>query len=117
MMLNGRNVFDLRPRTMVFCAVGLAFLLSALIFSLPGMRDLEWKLADIWAMQTLRHSISDSVAVIGIDENLFEEEELSWPLDKNVYAEILSWCDTMGARGVAFDLQFTDELYDCGRTD
>lgn len=103
--------------------LGLAsWLLAALLFSIPGLDSLEWKVLDVWAAkaygrQATERPVSSNVAVIEIDEGLFENQHLSWPLDKNIYGDLLDYLDTMGAKAAVFDLLFTENLSDCGKGD
>jgi adenylate cyclase len=106
-----------------FAVLGLACWVAAVaLFSVPGISSLEWKLLDVWAVQAygerdIGRNLSAQVAVIEVDEGLFENQHLEWPLDKNIYGDLLDYLDTMGAQAAVFDLLFTDNLSDCGKGD
>ena len=99
-----------------------SWVLATAFFSLPLFDSLEWKLQDLWAERAYGSNpkdrpISPDVVVIKVDEGLFENMGLAWPLDKNVYGDLLDYLDTLGAQAVVFDVLFTENLNACGNSD
>ncbi|MFP4013529.1 MAG: CHASE2 domain-containing protein [Chitinispirillaceae bacterium] len=93
----------------------VAFCLSALLYSFPSINVIEWRLADLWATSRYGNSVDEKVAVIGIDEAIFEE--FDWPLEKDVYGDLIAFLDEAGAEVIAFDIIFSDNLDACGKSD
>ena len=101
-----------------FALAGLAaYLLAGLLWLLPGVQQLDWFLLDHYAQRLHGSRQAEIVAVIGIDEALFEAEGVSWPLDKNIYGELLDFLDTLGASAVVIDIVFANDLGACGKGD
>jgi len=88
----------------------VTFTVSFLLFSIPGIAIYEWDLADIWARQSYGENVSDKVAVVGIDDDLFVVQDLKWPLEKDVYGELIFFLQEMGAKVIAFDLEFSHNV-------
>ena len=99
----------------IAAAAVTAYLLCVLVFSLPQIAVLEWRLTDLWAGVWHGRSENQNVAVIGIDEDLFELHE--WPLDKDIYGDLIAFLEDAGARAIVFDILFSDNLYACGKGD
>ena len=108
---------ETRKSIWVGLACIVAFVLSFLLFSMPAVRILDWRLADFWSTQEYGSTTSSSVAVIGIDEALFEEQGFDWPLEKDVYGDLIAFLVEMEAKVIVFDILFADNLYACGKGD
>jgi Adenylate cyclase, family 3 (some proteins contain HAMP domain) len=99
-----------------FAAAALvSFAVSALFFSFPSINVLEWRLADSWAQKAFGKRVSDKVVVIGVDEQLLND--FGWPLEKDIYGDLIGYLGDMGATGVVFDILFADNLDACGKGD
>jgi adenylate cyclase len=107
-----------RKKRMLF-GLGASFasslVICAALFSIPQINVLEWRLADFWAQQEYGSSIARNVAVIGIDEPFLKR--YGWPLEKDLYGDCIAYLSEMGARSVAFDIVFADNLDACGKGD
>ena len=108
-----------RRRKFILFSSGLffSFLLSLLIFGFLGGSILEWHLSDYWINKDYPKNVSKKVAVVGIDEDLFEKYKFNWPLDKEVYGELIYFLQEMGASVIAFDIEFTHNIDKCGKND
>lgn len=93
----------------------MAFCISTILFSFPTINVIEWRLADLWATSRYSESVDDKVAVIGIDEAIFDQ--FDWPLEKDVYGDLIAFLDEAGAEVMAFDIIFSDNLDACGKSD
>lgn len=93
-------------------AAGVSFALVALLYCVPQIRMLEWRLADHWARAQHGERVSPSVAVVGVDEEILRRH--AWPLDKGFYAELIDYLQEMGAAAIAFDIAFFDDLNGVG---
>jgi adenylate cyclase len=96
-------------------AAGVSFGVCLAFFSFPSVNVLEWRIADNWARQASNRTISHNVAVIGVDEKLLDEH--GWPLEKDIYGDLIDYLSEMGAKAVAFDIVFADNLDACGKGD
>lgn len=99
-----------------FAAAALvSFAVSSLFFSFHSIGVLEWRLADSWVQKAFGKKVSDKVAVIGIDEQLLND--FGWPLEKDLYGDLIGYLGDMGATGIVFDILFADNLDACGKGD
>ncbi len=96
-------------------AAGVSFTLVALLYCVPHIGVLEWRLSDHWARARHGGRLSPSVAVVGVDEETLRRH--SWPLEKDFYAELIAYLQEMGTAAIAFDIAFFDDLKDCGKGD
>jgi adenylate cyclase len=87
----------------------VVYLLVELLFLVPQFQSLEWKWFDTLVQLHQSGETSESVIAIGIDEGLFEEQGLNWPLDKNIYGELIDYLDQVGAKAILFDIMFTHQ--------
>ncbi len=93
---------------------GLFSAAAALLLSASGvLRPLEWKSYD----QRLRSSAADSrsvenTALLLIDQKsldyMEEEEGIGWPWPRSIYVPVIEYCRAAGAKGVIFDVLFTE---------
>jgi len=104
-------------RLLLGLGLSAAFSFSVVLaaFSIPAVGVIEWRLADLWAQKAHGRTISRHVAVVGVDEALLNQ--FGWPLEKDIYGDLVSYLFEMGAHAVAFDVLFADNLDDCGKRD
>ncbi len=107
--------FD-RNRFLVW-AVVVSFVIVTILFSIKGIGIYEWHLADFWARQNYGRNVAEKVAVVGIDDNLFQFGKYEWPLEKDVYGELIMYLEEMGAKVIAFDIEFSNNFQKCGDSD
>jgi adenylate cyclase len=93
----------------------VSFAVCLACFSFPSINVLEWRLADHWARQENGKTVSKTVAVVGIDEGLLDR--YGWPLEKDIYGDLIDYLEDMGAAAVVFDIVFADNLDACGKGD
>ncbi len=98
-------------------AMATSFAIISILFSIPGIRIYEWHLADFWARQNYPQSVATKVAVVGIDDNLFSFGKYEWPLEKDVYGELIMYLQEMGAKVISFDIEFSHNFQKCGDSD
>jgi adenylate cyclase len=106
-----------RKRRLAGLAIAAAVSFSAgfVFFSFPSVNVLEWRLADHWARRANGETVSRNVAVIGVDEKLLHD--YGWPLEKDIYGDLIDYLTEMGAKVIAFDIIFADNLDACGKGD
>jgi adenylate cyclase len=92
-----------------------SFITVAVFFSYPAIGVLEWRLADSWTKKQRTGKTSGKIAVIGIDEPFLDEH--GWPLEKDIYGDAVGYLTDMGAKAIAFDILFADNLEACGKED
>src|SRR5208337_4595064 len=99
-----------RKRRLVGLAIAAAVSFAAgfVFFSFPSVSVLEWRLADHWARRANGSSVSHNVAVIGVDEKLLQD--YGWPLEKDIYGDLIDYLTEMGAKVIVFDIIFADNL-------
>lgn len=120
-LINIQEIFNLPSEIRKYISISIsgivALAFSLLLFTLPSINILDWHLSDLWVTEEYGSTTSENVAVIGIDDALFEEEGFEWPLDKDVYGELILFLTEMGAKVITFDILFANNLYDCGKGD
>lgn len=94
-------------------AVSLSVTLIA--FSIPAISVLEWQMSDSWAREGYGHTVSNNVAVVGVDEEFLNTH--GWPLEKDLYGDFIDYLLEMGARVIALDIIFADNLESCDKND
>ncbi|MGM0444595.1 MAG: CHASE2 domain-containing protein [Fibrobacterota bacterium] len=87
-----------------------SFAFVALLFFIPAISVHEWRLFDFWMINEYPRSTAEDVAVVGIDEDLFEVMGFNWPISKDTYAEIILMLQEYGAEVMAFDVLFLDKI-------
>ena len=95
----------------------IVFLLVTLIFSFKDFGILEWKIADFWARSLYPKKVADKVAVVGVDDDLFTVQKYEWPLEKDIYGEVILYLQEMGAKVITFDIEFSHNFKRCGSSD
>ncbi len=92
-----------------FLAGAIAFLLS-----LSGvLQHLEWKSHD-WRLRTTLDPAAGSsqVALLLVDQASLDymekEEGIGWPWPRSIYVPVIEYCRSAGARGIIFDVLFTE---------
>jgi adenylate cyclase len=94
-------------------ALGLGFGLLVLILHGAGLfRTLEWKSWD-WRLRVLsdRELASPEMVILLVDQqslDFYEQDGLSWPWPRQLYAAAVQFCKTAGARAVVFDVLFSE---------
>jgi adenylate cyclase len=106
---------NVRRRYAVFLAFFISIVFTLVVFSIPSVKILEWRPADFWAARSFQGRIADKVAVVGIDEDFLNK--FSWPVEKDVYGDLIDFLSEMGVKAIVFDLLFSDNLYSCGKGD
>ena len=96
-----------------FLIGGIIFLLTMILYLLGVFKTWEWKTWD-WRLQLFAkpsHAGGDIVLVL-IDQKSLDvyadEQGLSWPWPREMYAYLLEYCHRAGARAVGFDLIFSE---------
>jgi adenylate cyclase len=73
---------------------------------------LEWKTWDWRVRNFAERRASESVAILLIDQTsltfLQREESIAWPWPRALYVPVVEYCRAAGARGVIFDILFTE---------
>jgi adenylate cyclase len=94
--------------------IGLAAAAVALALAMPGLLDgLEGRTWD-WRVRLLARGseASDRIVLILLDQKSLdwaaEENALSWPWPREVYALVADFCRRGGAKALAFDVLFTE---------
>jgi adenylate cyclase len=113
------NIYQIpRKKRMIFglgASLAVSWAFCAVLFSIPQIAVLEWRLADVWAQGAYGKTVSQEVAVVGIDEAFLDEH--GWPLEKDLYGDCIDYLTEMGARVIAFDVLFADNLEACDKGD
>jgi adenylate cyclase len=113
------DIYSIPPQKRRFFLLGLSalfsFVTAAVFFSSPAIGVLEWRVADYWTKKQRTGKTSGKVAVIGIDEAFLDEH--GWPLEKDIYGDAVGYLTDMGAKAIAFDILFADNLDACGKED
>lgn len=110
-----KNGFPPSQKTKLYWGTLLfSFVFVALIFFIPSIQIQEWRLFDFWMKNSHPYTISENVAVVGIDEDLFAPQPdglgFEWPLEKDTYAEFILMLQKYGAKVVTFDIQFINNV-------
>jgi adenylate cyclase len=75
-------------------------------------RSLEWKSWD-WRLRALADpgSASEEIVILLVDQqslDFYEQEGLAWQWPRQLYAAVVQFCQTGGARAIVFDVLFTE---------
>lgn len=84
---------------------GLIFILGGLLTETPAVKKLDFAFLD-WLMITQDVEDQPSTVVVALDQ--YTTGIFGWPLDKSLYAAIISVLHDAGAEKIGFDLFFTD---------
>ncbi len=93
----------------------LAFFISLAVFTIPLVNALEWKIVDSWIYPRAESIPNKDVAVIGIDQDFLKQFE--WPIEKNLYGELLFYLNEMGAKVIGIDVLFSNDINRCDQGD
>ncbi len=91
----------------------IIFFLTSILYLSGLFKAWEWKTWD-WRLQALADSsdVSKDILLILIDQKSLdvyaEEQGLSWPWPREMYAYLLEYCSRAGAKAVGFDLIFSE---------
>lgn len=92
---------------------GIIFVLTSILYLLGVFKTWEWKTWD-WRMQAFAQpsQASRDIVLILIDQKSLDvyadEQGLSWPWPREMYAYLLEYCHRGGARIVGYDLIFSE---------
>jgi class 3 adenylate cyclase/CHASE2 domain-containing sensor protein len=89
-------------------------MISTAIFTIPLVNVLEWKIVDSWLIKTGDTIENKDIAVLEIDQEFVKKYK--WPIDKNLYAELIDYLNEMGAKVIAFDVLLSDNTAPCDST-
>ena len=101
----------------------VSFLTSILLSSessfIKGLENRTW---DFRVLLTANKNLADKrIKIIEIDQatlNYFEKEySLTWPFPRNIYNHIVTYLTEAGAKGLAFDLLFTESSAQAAEAD
>lgn len=101
-------------RTALALATGMGVMLLLILSGL--VHRLEWKTFDIRAQLLAKPAPSTSeVVLILVDQDSLdwarENNGLSWPWPREIWAHILNFCKAKGVRAVGFDILFTEPSF------
>ena len=88
----------------LFIAV-ILFVIGVLITETPAVRTLDFSFLD-WMMITQETKERPSTVIVALDQ--YTTRIFGWPLDKSLYAALISVLNDAGAKSMGFDLFFTD---------
>ncbi|MBP5322019.1 MAG: adenylate/guanylate cyclase domain-containing protein [Kiritimatiellae bacterium] len=104
----------MNSRLSISLAIGLAATILGSLFLRSDLFDRLEAATWAWRVQTFapRHEPSSQVQTILVDQESLDwgktEMAWSWPWPREVYAVLLSFCRRGGAKGVAFDILYTE---------
>ncbi|TYT74447.1 CHASE2 domain-containing protein [Desulfobotulus mexicanus] len=110
-MTSGSPLIRILYRTGLATSLAMIFVM---ILSFTGLLDrMEWKTFDIRAQMMAKPSASTkNVVLILVDQNSLdwarETNHLSWPWPREIWAYILDFCQSRGAKAVGLDILFTE---------
>lgn len=95
------------------CIVLGIMLTSYLVFNSLILEEIENRSWDWRLRQVAKKTAPDSrIKIIGIDQSSLDyeasEEAISWPWPRALYVPIVEYLKAAGAKGVAFDIMFTE---------
>ncbi len=93
-----------RLNTGLLLACAFSLIVSIGLFSTSTFNSLEWKIADIYISQKKYSQPNEDIVVIGVDENFIGQ--YGWPLEKNLYSDLIYYLREMGANAIAVDILF-----------
>lgn len=83
----------------------ILFFIGVLITETPAVKKLDFAFLD-WMMITQETEEEPSTVVVALDQ--YTTRIFGWPLDKSLYAALIAVLKDSGAKGIGFDLFFTD---------
>ncbi len=93
--------------------LGLVICILVLLLHEGGLfESLEWKSWD-WRLRAFSdpYRASDQIVILLVDQqslDFYEQDGLSWPWPRQLYAAAVQFCHEAGARAVVFDVLFTE---------
>ncbi len=93
--------------------LGLVIGILVLLLHEGGLfESLEWKSWD-WRLRALSEGdrASEQIVILLVDQqslDFYEQDGLSWPWPRQLYAAAVHFCQAAGARAVVFDVLFTE---------
>ncbi|TWI73217.1 class 3 adenylate cyclase [Desulfobotulus alkaliphilus] len=110
-MQSGSSLIRILYRTGLATSLAMALVLMV---SFTGLLDrMEWKTFDVRARMMAKPSAStENVVLILVDQNSLdwarETNHLSWPWPREIWAYILDFCQSRGAKAIGLDILFTE---------
>src|SRR3954453_21235424 len=99
-----------RLRVTLFIAAGLTAAAAMLgLYAVDALKGLELRSVDTRFSVRGDQPQPKDLAVVAIDTKTFNKLKLQWPFPRRFHARILRNLRRDGARGVAFDVQFTEQ--------
>jgi len=99
-----------RLRTTLFIAAGVAAAAGMLgLYALDALKGLELRSVDTRFSVRGTQPQPKDLAVVAIDTKTFNKLKLQWPFPRSRHARVLDNLRRDGAKGVAFDVQFTEQ--------
>ena len=89
----------------------IAFLITALFEFSDVFRRFDYALSDAHSRLSAPTVNFDDVVVIDVDEDSIAQLQPkigAWPYDREIYALVTQWLKKAGARGIAFDIVFSE---------
>ena len=97
----------------IVIAVVLSFAVSMLFTSLDGVKEIENRTWDWRSKLVLPYNTPDpNIRLIEVDQSSLDaqaEEGITWPWPRSRYINIIKFLEAAGAKGLAFDILFTEE--------
>src|SRR3954449_5132219 len=99
-----------RLRATLFIAAGVTAAGVMLgLYAVDALKTLELRSVDTRFSVRGKQPQPKDVAVVAIDTKTFNELKLQWPFPRGRHAKVLDNLRKDGAKGVAFDVQFTEQ--------
>src|SRR4051812_33825846 len=99
-----------RLRTTLFIAAGVAAAAGMLgLYALDALKGLELRSVDTRFSVRGTQPQPKDLAVVAIDTKTFNKLKLQWPFPRSRHARVLDNLRRDGAKGVVFDVQFTEQ--------
>ncbi|HOV16527.1 MAG TPA: adenylate/guanylate cyclase domain-containing protein [Candidatus Cloacimonadota bacterium] len=86
----------------------IIFLFVEILFQFSFFSNLEHKVQDSFFRIRGTVPVSDSIVIVAIDNNTFQDLNLSWPFPRELQAKLISNLKKAGARQIIFDIEFTE---------
>src|SRR3954469_17234074 len=99
-----------RLRATLFIAAGVTAAGGMLgLYAVDALKTLERRSVDTRFSVRGKQPQPKDVAVVAIDTKTFNELQKQWPFPRSMHAKVLDNLRKDGAKGVAFDVQFTEQ--------
>ncbi len=107
----------MRSKWIASAFVAVAALMAAFALETAGWLERPESVTWSWRVRAgaKPSAVTDDIRIVLIDQPSLDwarrENKLPWPWPRGVYAPILDFCNRAGARGVAFDIIFTEPSF------